>query len=385
MPRPADRIVAMPRSGIREIMDLAAGQPDVVHLEVGQPDFRTPPHIVAAAVAAAEGGYHGYTPNKGLPVLREAIVAKLARENAITATIDEIVVGCGAINVLYEALVVVVDPGDAILVPDPGWPNYAMIADLLSARAVGYALDPAAGYEPDLEHLARVLAEEPRVRAIVLNSPNNPSGAVYDPAIVRGVLELAERFDVYVVSDECYERIVFDGATHLSPASLDTTGRVITIQCVSKAYAMTGWRLGWAVARQPLADLIAKVQEPVTACAAAVSQMAAVTALNGDQGCIREMVSAYQRRRDVAVELLDTHGIARSRPRGAFYLLVDTSPLGDDTYAVAKRLVRDHGVAVAPGETFGAGGRGHVRVSLATAEDEVRRGLERLIGALERA
>ena len=212
MPTPADRIVAMPRSGIREIMDLAAGLPDVVHLEVGQPDFRTPPHIVAAAVAAAEGGYHGYTPNKGLPVLREAIVGKLARENAITATIDEIVVGCGAINVLYESLVAVVDPGDAILVPDPGWPNYAMIADLLSARAVGYALDPAAGYEPDLEHLARLLADEPRVRAIVLNSPNNPSGAVYDPAIVHGVVDLAERFDVYVVSDECYERIVFDGA-----------------------------------------------------------------------------------------------------------------------------------------------------------------------------
>lgn len=385
MPSPADRIEAMPRSGIRTIMDLAAGRDDVVHLEVGQPDFPTPDHVVAAAVEAARRGPHGYTPNKGLPALREAIAGRLADVGGVDASADEIVVGCGAVNVLYEALVTIVAPGDAIAVPDPGWPNYAMMADLLDARAVPYPLDAADGYEPDPERVAAVLAERPDVRAIVLNSPNNPSGAVYRPETVRDLVDVAARADVYVVSDECYGQVVFDGATQTSAAAYDPDGRVVTIQSVSKAYAMTGWRLGWAFARQPLADLIAKVQEPVVACAPGISQMAALAALTGDQSVVDHMVATYQRRRDVAVELLDAAGIARSDPRGAFYVLVDASVMGPDTYATAERLVVEHGLATAPGETFGAGGRGRLRLSLATATEDVARGIGRLIAAFEDA
>lgn len=384
MPTPAKRIVDMPRSGIRRIMDLAAGRPDVVHLEVGQPDFATPDHVVEAAVEAVRSGRHGYTPNKGLPELREAVVAKLQADNGVRVEVDEVVVGCGAVNVLMESLMALVDPGDAVLVPDPGWPNYEMMADILSVRPVHYPLDASEGYEPDLERLDALLAAHPRARAILLNSPNNPTGAVYRPDTIRGIVELAQRHDVYVVSDECYEQIVFDGAEHVSPAALDDTGRVVTIQSVSKAFAMTGWRIGWAAAPRPLADLIAKVQEPVVACASGVSQLAARAALTGDQACVREMVAHYQSRRDVAVELVDRAGLARSQPCGAFYLLVDARSLArgqDDD--VAGRLVRDHGVAVAPGETFGPRGRGHVRISLATAEDQLRLGLDRLVSAVQ--
>lgn len=386
MPTPAKRIVDMPRSGIRRIMDLAAGRPDVVHLEVGQPDFATPDHIVDAAIEAVRGGQHGYTPNKGLPELREAVVAKLQADNGIQYDVDEVVVGCGAVNVLMESLMALVEPGDAVLVPDPGWPNYEMMADILSVHPVHYPLDASEGYEPDLERLDALLAAHPRARVILLNSPNNPTGAVYRPETIGGIVELAQRHDVYVVSDECYEQIVFDGAPHVSPASLDDTGRVVTIQSVSKAFAMTGWRLGWAAAPRPLADLIAKVQEPVVACASGVSQLAARAALTGDQACVREMVAQYQARRNVAVELVDRAGLARSQPRGAFYLLVDARRLGGgENDDVAGRLVRDHGVAVAPGETFGPRGRGHVRISLATSEDQIRLGLDRLVNAVQAA
>ena len=383
MPTPAKRIVDMPRSGIRRIMDLAAGRPDIVHLEVGQPDFATPDHVVEAAIDAARSGQHGYTPNKGLPELREAVTTKLAADNQVHVDVDEVVVGCGAVNVLMESLMALVEPGDAVLVPDPGWPNYEMMADILAVQAVHYPLDATEGYEPDLERLDALLSQHPRARVILLNSPNNPTGAVYRPETIGGIVELAQRHDVYIVSDECYEQIVFDGADHVSPAALDDTGRVVTIQSVSKAFAMTGWRIGWAAADRPLADLIAKVQEPVVACASGVSQMAARAALTGDQGCVHDMVAQYQQRRDVAVDLVDRAGLARSQPRGAFYLLLDARDLAHGhTDDVAERPVRDHGVAVAPGDTFGPRGAGHVRISLATAEDQIRQGLTRIVDAI---
>src|SRR4051794_22574092 len=274
----------MRRSGIREVLDLASERPGTLHLEIGEPDFPTPPHVVEAAARAAAEGYTKYTSNRGLVSLREAIRAKLAERNGIEATVDRIVVTVGGDNGLFEALLTLVEPGEAVLIPDPGWANYESMALTLHAVPLRYPLDRAREFEPDLEALAE-LARDPRAKVLLVNSPGNPTGAVWPRATLERVLEIAQEHDLYLLSNEVYEEIVFEGE-HFSPATIDAEGRVVTVFSVSKTYAMTGWRLGYVVASPQLAGLIAKVQEPVVSCATAVAQKAAEAALLGPQDCV---------------------------------------------------------------------------------------------------
>jgi aspartate/methionine/tyrosine aminotransferase len=371
----------MKRSGIREIMDLAAASPGVLHLEVGQPDFDTPAHIVEAAARAAADGYTRYTPNKGLVEVREAMARKITERNGFAVDIDQVVVTTGAVNAIMQALMVVCDPGDAILLPDPSWPNYAMMATIIDAPVARYPLVPSEGFVPDLDALERVCRDTPHAKAIVVNTPGNPTGAVHERDVLEALLDIAVRHDLFVVSDECYEDIVFDGA-HTSLGFLDPDGRVMSTFSVSKSYAMTGWRIGYAAATRELAAMISKLQEAVTSCATAVSQKAAEAAISGDQACVAEMRDSYRLRRDRAVELLEAAGLLLSRPKGAFYIMADTASTGMNGYDLCARLITEHGVAVAPGETFGPSGTGMVRISLATALDDLTEGITRLAGAV---
>jgi aspartate/methionine/tyrosine aminotransferase len=371
----------MPRSGIREIMDLARGREGVLHLEVGEPDLPTPAHVVEAGARAARDGHTRYTANAGTASLRRAIADKLADRNGIAAEPEQIVVTAGAVNALLSALMTLVEPGEGILVPDPGWPNYQMMATMLNAQAIPYPLDRDAGYEPDLERLD-ALAQCPGAKVVIVNSPGNPTGAVWSRDTVRRVVEIAQEHGLYVVSDEVYEEIVF-GGEHVSPARFDVDGRVITISGVSKTYAMTGWRIGYLAATEELAGLVAKAQEAIVACPNAIAQVAAEAALTGPQDCVREMRDAYRRRRDTAVAALRAAGLLTSEPGGAFYILADVSRAADDTAAFARALVVDHGLAVAPGATFGAGGAGLVRLSLASAADVIDEGIARLVRAVD--
>lgn len=381
MKSPSRTVSAMRRSGIREVNDLASSRPGVLHLEVGEPDFPTPAHIVEAGARALAEGYTKYTLNRGLPELRDAIRVKLAERNGIDASIEQIVVTTGGVNALMEALIALVEPGEGVLIPDPAWPNYEMMAAALNATALRYPLDSSAEFEPDLDALD-ALAGQPGAKVIVINSPGNPTGAVWSRETIERVLEIARTHDLYLLSDEVYDEIVFEGR-HVSPASLDDEGRVITVFSASKTYAMTGWRLGYAVASQELADLIAKVQEPVVSCAATVSQKAFEAALTGPQDCVVEMREAYRRRRDVTVEALRESGLFVTEPRGAFYIVADIGRATEDTYAFARWLVIEHGVAVAPGETFGSRGAGLVRLSLAAAPEVLDEGVARLARAVE--
>jgi aspartate aminotransferase len=380
MSAPAARIEAMRRSGIREIMDLAASRPGVLRLEVGQPNFATPTHVIEAACAAARDGYTRYTANKGLAEVRESMAAKLARDNGIAADPDDIVITCGAVNALLESLMAVVSPGDAILIPNPGWPNYEMMADVLDARAVRYPLLPDDGFRPDLDRLVQLAATTPRAKAIVINSPGNPTGAVFPPAVIERLVDIAARADLYLVSDECYEKVIFDGE-HVSPGSLDHGEHVVSVFSMSKSYAMTGWRVGYVTGASHLMDLVAKVQEPLVSCATAIAQKAAQAALDGDQSCVREMTAAYRRRRDMVIDILRAGDLLVDVPGGAFYVLADVSVVTHDSYGFARRLVAERDVAVAPGETFGTAGAGMVRLSLATSTDDLRAGAERLVQA----
>lgn len=365
----------MPRSGIREIMDAAWDRPDVIRLEVGQPDFATPAHVVAAAHEAALAGHTGYTPTAGIPQLRAALAEKVHERNGFSVAPEQVVLGNGGGQSLYAALVALTEPGDGILLPDPAWPNFAMMAALLSLDVVHYPLTAEGGYVPQLPDLERLVT--PRTRVLLLNSPSNPLGSVIDRERMSGLLDLARRHDLWVLSDECYDEIVFDD-TAVSPAALDVDGRVVTVFSFSKTYAMTGWRLGYVAAPPEVANVLAKAQEPLVSCLNTPTQYAALAALASPPQVVQGMVRAYRQRRDILAGHLDELGMTSFRPSGAFYTWVDVRGCGEGAREFALRLLAEEGVAVAPGTAFGAGGQGFVRLSLAASEADLQEGAVRL-------
>ncbi len=365
----------MPRSGIRVILDLALKIPDAIHLEIGQPNFPTPQHISEAAYQAALHGFTGYAPNAGLPSLRAAIVEKVRRENGIQAELDNVIVTTGGMGGLFSSLTAILEPGDELLLPDPGYPNFEMVARLCRAPVVRYPLDPERSFQPSLEALPGLVSS--RTKVILVNSPANPTGAVMPAETLAALVTFASQNDLYLVSDECYEKIVFD-ARHVSPASLDASGRVISIFSFSKTYAMTGWRVGFVVAPAEIAAVVSKLQEATVACTSSISQKAAEAALTGSQDCVSTMVAAYKNRRDQALAILNKNHLYSYVPEGAFYLLVDISRYCHDSDRFARELLEKEKVAVAPGRTFGPGGEKYVRISLATGEQDLGTGLERM-------
>jgi aspartate aminotransferase/aminotransferase len=365
----------MPISGIRFVMDLAAQIPDAIHLEVGQPDFRTPPHIVEAAHRAALDGYTAYTPNAGLPSLREACAAKVSRENGIAATVENVLITVGSEGAIASAFVALVDAGDEVLVPEPGWTNYAMLTYARGGTPVPYLLDEAADFIPDVEEVASHVS--PRTKLLVVNSPANPTGAVYPDETMEALVALADRHNLYILSDEAYEKLAFHGR-HVSPASFDREGRVVTAFSFSKTYAMTGWRVGFAVAPAPIARLMIQLQEPYYSCAPSVSQKAAEAALSGRQDCVEEMMGAYRQRQRTVLDLLQPTGRVAYQPTGAFYILMNIADTGLASYEFARRCLDKTHVAVAPGRTFGDTADRYVRLSVAASDSDVAEGARRL-------
>jgi aspartate/methionine/tyrosine aminotransferase len=381
--RPTSSVVAaMRRSGIREVMELAQAIPGAIHLEVGEPGFPTPAHIVEAAHAAARGGFTKYTASGGMLSLRKLLAGKLKRLNGLEVAPENIVVTPGAVTGIATAIMALVEPGDEVLLPDPGWPNYQMMVPAAGAVSVLYPLRAENGFTPDLDVLETLVT--PCTKALVINSPGNPTGAVFSQEVMLGLLDFVRRHDLYLISDEVYEQIIFEGE-HISPARFDTEGRVITVSGFSKTYAMTGWRLGYAVAAQPLAAQIAKLLEPLVSCSSSISQKAGEAALSGPQDCVQEMVDEYRRHRDAAAAILTAAGVPFFRPQGAFYTMVDISASGLDSYAFARRFLQEAHVAVAPGATFGPGAASYVRISLASPAAAVEEGVARLAGFANRA
>lgn len=376
MMRPLSSTVKnMRRSGIREIMDLAQAMPEVIHLEVGEPGFPTPSHIVQAAHKAAEEGFTKYTPNAGLLSLREQIVSKLAALNGLELSVENVVVTTGAVGALATALIAILEPGEEVLIPDPAWPNFEMIIICSHGVPKFYPLSPENRFWPEIGVLEDLVT--PRCKAMIMNSPSNPTGAVFPAEHIQALVDFAVRHDLYLIADEVYEQLIFE-VDHVSPGRLDDDGRVVGVHSFSKTYAMTGWRVGYAVASRSVAELIAKLQEPYFSCASSVSQKAAEAALMGSQDCVAKMRKEYQKNRDLAAKLLKDAGLAFVRPQGTFYTMVDISAFGLDSYTFAKKLLEEQAVAVAPGRTFGPSGDGYIRISLAPTAVEIREGLARL-------
>ncbi|NHA68248.1 pyridoxal phosphate-dependent aminotransferase [Phycicoccus flavus] len=370
----ADR---MPRSGIRRVMDAAwaSGKP-FIGMHVGEPDFSPPDHVVAEAERAYRDGDTHYVPNGGVPELRQALAAKLLEQNGVTAAPSEIIVTAGGAQALHLALSLTVAAGDEVLIPDPGWPNYRMAVGLLQGEPVGYPLRAEDDFVPRLEELEGLVT--PQTKVIVVNSPSNPLGTVLSADVLEGLVRLAERHGLWLVSDECYDALTY-GVPHVSPATFDHSGVVLSAFSFSKTYAMTGVRVGYLVCPPSAAAVAAKLQEPMIACVNAPAQRAAVAALTGPQDRVRMMRDSYDERRRLATDMLEAQGLPFVPPRGAFYVWVDVSELsGGDVEAWAVRLLEEHLVAVAPGTAFGHGGEGWVRLSLATSTGDIEQGIERI-------
>ncbi len=371
----------MHRSPIRSILDAAARYADAIHLEIGQPDFKTPPHIVEAAVRAARGDYTGYTANSGMSELRDAICTKLARENDLHVTPDEVIVTIGAMQAVFSSMAVLLDPGDEILLPDPGYGNFVMATRLLHGVVRNYPTLADHGFVPDFDALETLIT--PRTKAMLVNSPSNPTGAVFPEEALKRCLDFCRRHDLYMISDETYDRLVFEG-DHVSPALWDDEGRVISIFTLSKTYAMTGWRVGYATASREIVTSMTKIQEPVVSCVNTVAQHAGIAALLGPQDCVQEMLASYRHRRDVAANLASELGLTISYPHGAFYLLVDISAQPEDSFTFCRKILEAEHLALAPGCSFGPLCDRYVRVSLCANENAIVTGMRRLADYLGR-
>jgi aspartate aminotransferase/aminotransferase len=367
---------SLPRSGIREVMELAGKLEGVIHLEVGEPSFGTPTHIIDAALAAAKTGSTKYTPNAGIWSVRQAVADRYTAAWGRPVAPEQVLVTAGAVNAIMTTLAALVDEGDEVLVPDPGWPNYTSIIAFARAVPVAYPCPVEDGYLPDLDALAARIT--PRTKALILTNPSNPTGVVFPAATVEAIVRLAAAHDLYIIADEVYEALVFDGE-HVPAIKFDDAQRVIAVSGCSKTYAMTGWRLGWAITTPEIVGLAGKLMETIVSCAPSVSQRAGEAAIRGPQDCVEEMRLAYQRRRDIVAETLESAGLLPVVPTGAFYALVDLRGTSLTSRELSRALLEEERVAAAPGDTFGTEAEGMLRISLASSDNDVTEGCRRII------
>ncbi len=370
----------LPRSGIRAVMEIARETPGTISLAVGEPSFKTPAHIIDAACAAAYDGHTRYTPNAGINELRAAVAARYAERWKQPIAVNEVLIGSGAVNAILASLIAVVEEGDEVLVPDPGWPNYGAQIQIARGVQVTYPMRSENGYLPDLEELDRLVT--PKTKVVITNNPSNPCGVVWPKETVEAFMAWAQKRDLWIIADEIYEDLVYVGEM-VSAAPIDRE-RVIFISGCSKSYAMTGWRIGWAIAPAALIALSSKAQEAVVSCPSDISQRAALAALTGPQECVEEMRQAYHRRRDLVQSILQPAGLLPAVPSGAFYALADMRSTGLPSQEVAIRLIKEEGIATAPGTAFGVMAEGFVRISLASSEEELRVGCERIVAFADR-
>lgn len=366
-------------SGIRVIFEKAQKMTGVVRLELGEPDFETPSHIREAAKAALDKGFTHYTSSQGLLELRTELARKLEKDNGIVASPDsEVIITAGACCAINLAFLTLANPGDEVLLPDPAWPHYEPCARMSDATVVHYPMREEDGFVPDPDIVRKLIT--PRTKIILLNSPNNPTGAVTNSSIMKEIANLAEQYNLVVISDEVYEKLVYDGARHQSFAALNGMGdRTVTVNAFSKTYAMTGWRLGYAVAPTNVITEMGKLNLYVNTCANSVAQMAGIAALKGPQDCVGEMAEEYNRRRRFVLERLgDIRNVSCGEPRGAFYVLPNIGKLGMNSFDFCLHLLEKGKVATVPGSAFGKQGEGYLRISYATSMENLKEGLDRL-------
>jgi aspartate aminotransferase len=356
---------------------------DVINLGGGDPNFDTPLHIADAGIAAIRKGVTHYVASQGMPEFRRAIAGKFQRENGLAYDPNkEIIATASGKLALYIALMSIVDPGDEVLIIEPAWVSYIPLVSLLGGVPVPVPLDPADDFT--LTEKAVAAAVTPKTKAILTNSPNNPSGRVLREEELAVLRDAAVAHDLWLVSDEIYEHLIYDGRRHISPAALpDMRERCIVVNGVSKAYAMTGWRLGYLGAPAALAEQILKAQQHVITCAASFAQVAGTEALNGSQDCVAAMREEYDARRVKVSDALNAiPGVRCPRPEGAFYLFPEIDFRGYDSWQLAGFLLDKARVAVTPGQAFASKAVRNVRMTFATSMENLMNAAQRIKEAL---
>ncbi len=372
------RVRSVPSSGIRRFFDVIATMPDVISLGVGEPDFTTPPQIVEEGVRSLRAGRTHYTSNYGTLELRRALAKNLERLYSVSYDPEsEILITVGASEALAAAMKAIVDPGDEVLLHEPSYVAYLPAIIFNGGVPVMLPTDPSDGWQLEAEQVEAAIT--PRTKVLFLGYPCNPTGAVLSPETLRAVADIARRHDLLVVSDEIYDRLVYGGHRHEAISSLGgMRERTILLGGFSKAYAMTGWRVGYACAPRDLLEGILKVHQYEIMSAPTTAQDAALVALTGAEPDVVRMVNEYDRRRRMFVEGLNRIGLPTIEPKGAFYAFPRIAGTGLSSEQFSERLLYEHQVAVIPGSAFGPSGEGHVRATLATSYEHLEEALVRI-------
>jgi len=350
---------------------------EVIHLEIGEPDFDTPANISQAAVRALKEGYTHYGPSAGLPEFREEIARYITKDRGMKVEPENVVVTPGAKPVLFFSALAILNEGDEAIYPNPGFPIYESVIDFLGAKPVPVRLREENNFGFDLDEFESLLS--PRTRMIILNSPQNPTGGVLERAHLERIAELVRERDLFVLSDEIYCKILYEGE-HVSLATFPgMQEKTIILDGYSKTYAMTGWRLGYGIMNETLAAHVARLQTNCTSCPCSFTQRAGIEGITGPQNESRKMVAEFKKRRDVIVNGLNSiKGVSCLTPKGAFYVFPNVTETGIDCKELASRLLEEKGVAVLSGTAFGEFGRGYLRLSYANSVENIKKGLARM-------
>ncbi|RIK41438.1 MAG: pyridoxal phosphate-dependent aminotransferase [Chloroflexi bacterium] len=381
------RVTAVPPSGIRKYFDIASTMDDVITLGIGEPDFVTPEPILRAGIESLAQGHTAYTSNSGIPALREAVIQKLQQQYGARAydPVREVLITVGVSEAMYLVMQALLDPGDEVIVPQPCFVAYTASVILAEGNVVDiptYARNDFKVNPADIE-----AAITPRTKAILIGFPSNPTGAVMDRAGLEEIARIAERHDLIVISDEIYDRLVYGDHQHVMFATLPGMAeRTIHLGGMSKDYAMTGWRIGYALGPAPLVDAMRKIHQYLIMSASTTGQEAALVALTHPEveSYVQAMVASYDERRRLIVGGLNAIGLDCFEPKGAFYAFPSVEKTGMDEHEFAERLLLEERVAVIPGSAFGKGGEGHVRCAYAQSKENIERALERMYRFMRR-
>ncbi len=383
----AKRMECLPFSGIRAVMEKAtkmqqAGE-KVIHMEIGRPDFDTPQKIKDAAYKSLENGNVFYTSNYGTPAIRKAIADWENKRNHVDYDASNVLVTVGVGEATYAAMAAFLEDGDEVLVPNPVWLNYIHVPNSLGATPITYSLKEENNFQIDFEELESKITE--RTKMIVIVDPSNPTGGVFSEETLKKLADIAIKNDLLVISDEIYEQLTYDGTKHICIASLPgMKERTIKLGGFSKAYSMTGWRLGYMCAPEEVIKACVRVHQYTITCASSFVQEAAITALNDCDDDVEAMRKEYQRRKDYVVKALnEIDGISCNNPQGAFYIFMNIKKLGKSSMEMAEYLLETAKVAMVPGSAFGSEGEGYIRLSYACSYEELVEACARIKDAVE--
>ncbi|MFQ6050509.1 MAG: pyridoxal phosphate-dependent aminotransferase [Candidatus Hydrothermarchaeota archaeon] len=375
----AKRTEEISLSGIRKMFELI--KEDTINLALGEPDFTTPKHICDAAKNALNAGFTHYTSTFGMEELREAIANKLKKDNNLDVTSENIMVTCGASEAILCAILALVEKGDEVIITDPGFVSYDACVKIAEGKTVYLPVYEENEFSISLESLSEKITK--RTKLLIINSPNNPTGSVFPKSNLKAIADLAEDHDFFVLSDEVYEKILYEGEHHSIGKWIPD--RTITVNAFSKTYAMTGWRIGYLAASEELMEEILKIHQYTSVCASSISQFAALAALNGPQDFVYQMKEDFLKRRNLMLtKINEIEGFSCMKPKGAFYVFVNAKALGMLSTSLADYIFEDAGVLTVPGIAFGKNGEGYLRISYATSMDKISLALDLIKKSIEK-